>query len=162
MGYHNHYKDTDFNRGEIRIDHEVKNTVAELRKKGEHVVVAAKKALKDGADIILRDMLKRVPVYKVAEGKKPPRHVIPGLLKSSLMAESAQDGAIYIFSANARNPVDNFLYGPILEFSKWRKIRGKKVKTKRRKFLYPALDAHIGEVNSMVRKAIDEAIARGN
>ena len=158
MGNHNHYNDDKFSRGQSSIDWQVKQAVEELRKKGENVLKAAKNALKDGANLIVNDMRKRAPVYK---GRANNR-VVPGLLKSSIKAESKADGAIYEFSANAKNPYDNFLYGPIVEFAKWRKIHGRKVKARRQAFMYPALDAHRNDVNKMVKDAINAAIARGN
>ena len=163
MGYHNHSNDSDFSRSGISVAGSVDKTVRELRKKGEHVIAAAKRALKEGAAIIKADMERRVPVYKLPKGRKrPPKHVVPGLLKRSIQAEELEDGAVYVFTANARNPYDNFLYGQILEFATWRRIRGKKVAAKKKAFMYPALEANIGTVNKMVKNAIDEAIARGH
>lgn len=156
-GHRNHYNDNSFTRGSLNIDWQVQQAVAELRRKGEHVLTAAKLALKDGADIIVADMRRRVPVYKGRD-----RRAIKGLLRDSIKAESLQDGAIYEFSANARNPYDNFLYGQIIEFSKWRKIHGKKVKARRKPFMYPAFDNHRDEVSRMIKNAVDEAVVRGN
>lgn len=157
MGRHNHYLDDSFSRGTISITGQVRQTVEELRIKGEHVLTAAKNALKEGADIIVADMKHRAPVYKGRD-----RRAIKGLLRASIKAEKLEDGAIYEFSANARNPYDNFLYGPIVEFSKWRRIRGKKVEARKRAFMYPAFDAHRDEVNRMVKNAVDTAIAEGH
>lgn len=154
---HNHYNDDSFTRGSLTIDWQVQQAVAELRSKGEHVLTAAKLALKDGADIIVADMKRRVPVYKGRD-----RRAIKGLLRDSIKAESLQDGAVYEFSANARNPYDNFLYGQIVEFSKWRMIHGKKARARRKPFMYPAFEAHTGEVSRMVQNAIEAAVARGN
>lgn len=156
-GYHNHYNDDSFHRGHINIDWQVQQAVEELRSKGEHVLAAAKNALKEGADIIVADMKHRTPVYK-GRDKRPKK----GLLRDSVKAEKLEDGAVYEFSANARNPYDNFLYGPIVEFSKWRRVRGKKVKARRKAFMYPAFEAHTSEVDRMVKNAIDAAITGGH
>ena len=120
-----------------------------MRRKGEHVLTAAKDALKDGANIIANDMKSRVPVKS-------------GRLKESIKIESFENGAIYQFSANARNPRDNFLYAPIVEFSEWHIHKGKRTKKKKSAFMYPAFDAHRRQVNEMVKAAINQAVARGN
>lgn len=149
MGRNNHYRDTDFARGSTSINSQVHQTVEDLRRKGEHVLEAAKQALEDGAGIIVADMERRVPVKT-------------GRLQRSIQYDVLEDGAIIEFSANARNPKDNFLYGQIVEFSEWHMWKGKKLKKEKKAFMYPALEAHIGEVNQMVRNAIDQAVARGN
>ena len=148
-GRHNHRNDSGFSRGQTSIDWQVQQAVESLRRKGEHVIVAAKQALKESADIILTDMISRVPVKT-------------GNLKSSIKAEPLQDGAIYQFSANARNPKDDFLYGPIVEFSEWHMWKGKRRKKKKQAFMYPAMDANREKVNQSIKRAIETAIARGN
>ena len=148
-GYHNHYNDNSFVRGQTSIDWQVRQAVEDLRRKGGHVVTAAKHALKEGADIILADMNNRAPVRT-------------GRLKASIKAEPLENGAIYQFSANARNPRDNFLYAPIVEFSEWHMWRGKRYKKKKQAFMYPVMDARREEVNQMIKRAIDTAIARGH
>ena len=90
-GYHNHYNDRDFSRGHISIEGQVQQTVEDLRRKGEHVLEAAKQALEDGAKIILADMERRVPVRT-------------GNLQRSIQYDVLEDGAVIEFSANARNP----------------------------------------------------------
>lgn len=150
MGFHNHYNDDSFRRGQTSINQQIRHAVEELRQKGDHVLIAAKEALKNGAEIIANDIKSRVPVRT-------------GRLKESIKSESRQDGAIYEFSANARNPKDNFLYGPVVEFSEWHKRKGKRIKKKKKQaFMYPAFDAHAGEVNKMIENAINEAIIRGH
>ena len=171
-GYHNHYNDNSFQRGRISlsdgricdsVEEAVRQSVADLRRKGEHVVIAAKQALKDGANIILADMQRRVPIYKLPKGRKrPPKHVTPGLLQRSIQYDVLEDGAIYEFQANARNPYDGFLYGPIVEFSEWHMWKGKRRKKEKQAFMYPALDDHWVEVREMVKNAINQAIARGH
>lgn len=148
MGRHNHNNDNSFVRGNTTIDFQVQRAVEELRRKGEHVLTAAKSALRDGANIILSDMKANVPVRS-------------GRLKSSIKAESLENGAIYQFSADARNPKDNFLYAPIVEFSEWVIVRGKKHKKKKQAFMYPAFEKNQTLINSMVKNAINSAIERG-
>ena len=157
-GYHNHYNDNSFQRGRISlsdgricnsVEEAVRQSVADLRRKGEHVVVAAKQALKEGADIIVADMRKLVPKRSWN-------------LHNSIQAESLEDGAIYEFSANARNPKDNFLYGQIIEFSEWHMWKGKRRKKEKQAFMYPSFDNHRDEVNQMIKRAINTAIARGH
>ena len=148
-GYHNHYNDNSFVRGQTSIDWQVRQAVKDLRRKGEHVIIAAKQALKKGADIILADMNSRVPVRT-------------GRLQASIKAEPLQDGAIYQFSANARNPRDNFLYGQIVEFSEWHMWKSKRRKKEKQAFMYPSFDNHRDEVNQMIKRAINTAIARGH
>ena len=148
-GRHNHYGDSDFARGHLNIEWQVRQAIEDLRRKGEHVVIAAKQALKEGADIILADMNSRVSVRT-------------GRLQASIKAEPLQDGAIYQFSANARNPRDNFLYGQIVEFSEWHMWKGKRRKKEKQAFMYPSFDNHRDEVNQMIKRAINTAIARGH
>lgn len=149
MASHNHYNDSDFSRGQLAIDFQVRRATEELRRKGEHVLTAAKKALRDGADIIAADMRRRVPIKS-------------GKLKSSINVESLENGAVYRFSANARNPKDNFLYAPIVEFATWRNVKGKRHRKKKTAFMYPAFDARRQEVNSLIKDAINSAIERGS
>ena len=148
-GRHNHYNDRDFARGHLNIEWQVRQTVEDLRRKGEHVLDAAKQALEDGAKIIRADMERRVPVKT-------------GRLKTSIQYDVLEDGAVIEFSANARNPKDNFLYGQIVEFSEWHMWKGKRRKKKKQAFMYPAMDAKWGEVNQRIKKAIETAIARGH
>ena len=145
-GYHNHYNDNSFVRGQTSIDWQVRQAVEDLQRKGGHVVTAAKHALKEGADIILADMNNRAPVRT-------------GRLKASIKAEPLENGAIYQFSANARNPRDNFLYGQIVEFSEWHMWKGK---NKGHMSFADMMDARREEVNQMIKRAIDTAIARGH
>ena len=156
-GYHNHYNDNSFQRGGISlsdgricdsVEEAVRQSVADLRRKGEHVVDAAKQALKLGAYLIVLDMKNRVP-------KRTWN------LHDSIHAESLVDGALYEFSANARNPKDNFLYGPVVEFSEWHMWKGKRRKKEKQEFMYPALDDNYDDVCEMVKNAINRAIARG-
>ena len=150
QGRHDYYRNTsDFARGGLDIEWQVRQAVEDLRRKGEHVVVAAKQALEEGALIIRTDMERRVPVKT-------------GRLQRSIQYDVLEDGAVIEFAANARNPRDNFLYGPVVEFSEWHMWKGKRLKKKKKAFMYPAFDDHAAEVREMVKNAINQAIARGH
>ena len=125
-----------------------------LRELGEHVLQAAKAALKEGADMVVKDAKSRCPVY---EGHKKKNGQIyhwagakPGALRDSIQAESNTKGTVYAISANAKSE-DGYLYGQILEFSP----------RVNRPFLYPALDANRQAVSDMIQDAIKNAIRRG-
>ena len=149
-GRHDYYRNTsDFARGHLNIDWQVRQAVESLHRKGEHVVVAAKQALEECALIIRTDMENRVPIKT-------------GRLQRSIQYDVLEDGAVIEFSANARNPKDNFLYGPIVEFSEWHMWKGKRRKKKKKAFMYPAFDEHYAEVRQILKQAIDTAIARGH
>ena len=78
----------NFQRGNISG---VDEAVRKLREKGEHVLAAAKSALKDGVDLVVSDAKSRCPVRT-------------GKLKNSIKA-----------SANATNP-KGIAYGQFVEF----------------------------------------------
>lgn len=124
-----------------------------LRELGEHVLQAAKAALKEGADMVVKDAKSRCPVY---EGHKRNGQVYhwagakPGALRDSIQAEPNTKGTVYAISANAKSE-DGYLYGQILEFSP----------RVNRPFLYPALDANKQAVSDMIQDAIKNAIRRG-
>ena len=123
-----------FRRGSISG---VEETVRKLREKGEHVLAAAKSALKDGVDLVVSDAKSRCPVRT-------------GKLKNSIKAEDVAQGAIYELSANATNP-KGIAYGQFVEFDP--RIN--------RPFLYPAVYAHIREMRANIRQAIQNAISHG-
>lgn len=124
-----------------------------LRELGEYVLQAAKAALKEGADMVVKDAKSRCPVY---EGHKRNGQVYhwagakPGALRDSIQAEPNTKGTVYAISANAKSE-DGYLYGQILEFSP----------RVNRPFLYPALDANKQAVSDMIQDAIKNAIRRG-
>ena len=60
----NHYNDRNFSRGHIMS---TSQTMAALREMGEHVVDAAKDALKQGADMVVADAKSRCPVPQKPE-----------------------------------------------------------------------------------------------
>lgn len=140
-GEHNHYNDAGFRRG-WATDKRLSETkvLAELRAMGEHVVAAAKEALKSGVDDVVEDAKSRCPVKT-------------GRLRDSIKAISNKDGSVYIISADAsvyspKSESGRFYYGAIVEFSP--KIN--------KPFLYPALDAHRQEIYDKVEAAISKAV----
>lgn len=149
MGRHNHYKDSSFSRGSLATG----RTEKVLKELGEHVLEAAKSALKQGAEEVAKDAKSRCPVY---EGHKKNGKtymafdVVPGALRDSIKAEPNRDGTVYHISADAKSD-DGFLYGQIVEFSP----------RVNRPFLYPALDAKQKEVADGIASAIRESIRRG-
>lgn len=145
-GHHNHYKDVGFARGAFsdRRLSEAK-TLAELRAMGEHVVTAAKVALKEGVDEVVADAKNRCPVKT-------------GRLRDSIRAVSNKDGSAYYITANASKPTKHldsadgrFYYGPVVEFSP--KIN--------KPFLYPAMDAHRQDIRDRIDAAISKATRGG-
>lgn len=153
-GYHNHYNDVGFARGRITDTRlSTAQALAELREMGEHVVTAAKKALKDGVDAIVADAKSRCPVRT-------------GRLRDSIKAEPNRDGTVYQISANASVEIKNsailnnseytgdgrFYYGAHVEFDP--KIN--------RPFLYPAMDANRQQIYDNVSAAISRAVQTGH
>lgn len=147
-GRHNHYKDKGFSRGSVSTG----QAESHLRELGEHVLAAAKTALKDGAELVVAEAKSRCPVYK--GHKKNDRvymaNVTPGALKDSIKAKPNSKCTIYTISADAKS-ADGFLYGQIVEFSP----------RVNRPFLYPALEAKKKEVADGITKAIRDAIRKG-
>lgn len=136
-GRRNHYGE-GFSRGQMSTS----RTMAALREMGEHVVEAAKDALKQGADMVVADAKSRCPVKT-------------GALRDSIQAVPNKDGTVYEISANARN-VDQYFrvyyYGARVEFDP--KIN--------KPFMYPAMDANRNAIYSNVKDAISDAIRRGS
>lgn len=142
-GRRSHYRDTGFVRG-WETDRRLSEAkaLAQLRAMGEHVVKAAKEALKEGVDEIVADAKSRCPVKT-------------GRLRDSIVAISNKDGSVYRIAANAsvesrKAESGRFYYGPVVEFSP--KIN--------KPFLYPALEAHTNTVRDKIDAAIDR-VTRG-
>lgn len=136
-GQRNHYRDKGFSRGNLTPP----QTMAALREMGEHVVEAAKIALKNGADIVVADAKSRCPVRT-------------GTLRDSIQAKGNKEGTVYIISADAVSTDKKgrtFYYGKAVEFDP--KIN--------KPFLYPAMDAHRDEVYEMIKAAANAAVQRG-
>ena len=134
----NHYGGAGFSRSR-RMP--ISQTIERLREMGEHVVQAAKEALKQGADVIVADAKSRCLVKT-------------GKLRDSIEAEPIKDGAAYKISANAFREDKygrKYYYGQSVEFDP----------AINKPFMYPAWDAHINEIRENVKKAINEAARRG-
>ena len=112
-------------------------TIAALRELGEHVLEAAKAALKEGVDEVVADAKSRCPVKT-------------GALKNSIRAEPNREGTSYKIVADADN--NGFCYGVVVEFSP--KIN--------KPFLYPALEANYGRIMGNIRTAINQAVQTGH
>ena len=121
-----------FTRGSITGTREAVKMIQEL---GEDVLVAAKEALKDGADLIERDAKSRCPVSVRGEH--------PGELRESIKAVSKNKGTMYEISAEAQNK-NGVYYGQFVEFDP--RID--------KPFLYPAMDANREQVKENIAKAI--------
>ena len=115
----------------------VNETLRRLHEIGEHVVQAAKAALKEGVDELVTDAKSRCPVRT-------------GKLRDSIKAEPNRDGTVYTISANAQN--NGYCYGQEVEFSP---------KECFHPFLYPALEAHRLPIRNKIDAAIERAIRRG-
>lgn len=113
-------------------------TIRQLREMGEHVLQAAKDALKQGAAEVVADVKSRCPVRT-------------GKLRDSIKAEPNSSGTEYNISANAQNDNDEY-YGQYVEFSP--KIN--------KPFLYPALDANYGRIMGNIRSAVNRAAQTGH
>lgn len=142
MARRNHYGDVGFSRGR-GTGMSTYKTIAALREMGEHVVAAAKAALKDGADAVVADAKSRCPVRT-------------GRLRDSIKAEPNRDASVYQISANAsvastKSPTGRFYYGAHVEFNP--KIN--------RPFLYPAMDANRQQIYDNVSAAISRATRGG-
>ena len=126
----------DFSRG-LSDNLGLPETLRRLRVMGEHVVQAAKDALKHGADEVVADAKSRCPVRT-------------GKLRDSIRAEPNRESTSYKIVADADN--NGFCYGQIVEFSP---------KEGYTPFLYPALEANYGRVMGNIRAAINSAIQTG-
>lgn len=143
------YKAKSFSRGGISTGQAEKH----LKELGEHVLKAAKDALRLGADKVVREAKSRCPVYEGHKKKNGQNYfaagVTPGALRDSIKAEPNKALTVYRISANATSK-NGFLYGQIVEFSP--KVN--------RPFLYPAMDECRDDVRRLVFQAIQNAIRR--
>lgn len=115
----------------------VTETLRQLREMGEHVVTAAKNALKQGADEVVADAKNRCPVRT-------------GKLRDSIRAEPNSNETSFKIIADAKD-AHGFEYGQIVEFSP----------TINKPFLYPAYEANYGRIMSNIRTSISNAIRSG-
>lgn len=132
MGYHNHYKDTDFSRGYMSTG----KSAAVLKELGDNILAAAKAALAKGADDIVKD----------AKARCPER---TGALNASIRAVPNKTGTAIKIRADAQAK-DGVFYGQIVEFSP--KIN--------RPFLYPAFDAQRNQIKDSIIDAIKGALRK--
>ena len=107
-----------------------------LREQGEHVLEAAKVALKNGADKVCADAKNRV-------------RVDTGKLKESITVVDVADGTAYEIQANAEKK--GIPYGQFEEFAPWG-----------HPFLIPAFEANKDAIIAQIRQAIQNAVAQGN
>lgn len=107
-----------------------------LQEQGEHVVEAAKAALKEGADAVAADAKTRV-------------RVDTGALRDSIMVVDVRDGTAYEIQANASKK--GIAYGQFEEFAPWG-----------HPFLIPAFEANRASIIDKIKQAINNAVARGS
>lgn len=115
-----------------------------LKELGTAAENAAKAALEEGADILVKEAKARCPVY---DGDDP--RVVKGALRDSIHAEKEKGGKEYRIVADAQAK-DGLFYGKMVEFSP--KIN--------KPFLYPAMDAKRKEIQQNIVVAVREAIRK--
>lgn len=115
-----------------------------LKQLGETVENAAKAALEEGAEILVKEATARCPVY---DGDDP--RVVKGALRDSIHAVKEKGGKEYRIVADAQAK-DGLFYGKMVEFSP--KIN--------KPFLYPAMDAKRKEIQQKIVAAVREAIRK--
>ena len=112
--------------------------VQSLKRQGEHVLKAAKQALRIGVDEIVSDAKVRCPVRT-------------GTLQSSITAKAFSEGTGYIVSARALNN-KGIDYAQYVEFDP--RIN--------KPFMYPAVKENRGKIYKMINAAVRVATRRGN
>ena len=115
-----------------------------LKELGEAAENAAKAALAEGAEIVMKEAKERCPVY---DGDDP--RVVKGALRDSIHAVKEKGGKEYRIVADAQAQ-DGLYYGKIVEFSP--KIN--------KPFMYPAMDAKRDVVKKKIVDAVREAIRK--
>lgn len=115
-----------------------------LKELGTAAENAAKAALEEGADILVKEAKARCPVY---DGDDP--RVVKGALRDSIHAEKEKGGKEYRIAADAQAQ-DGLFYGKMVEFSP--KIN--------KPFLYPAMEAKRKEIQQKMVAAVREAIRK--
>ena len=128
-----HYNEGEFQRG---YRGQVDSFMRQLREKGEHVVQAAKSALKTGANDTAGSARSFCPV-------------VTGKLRASIKVVELDDGAAYEIRAGAKNQ-DGVPYGQFVEYAPWG-----------HPFLLPALEANSDRVRNNIKRAIQDAIRQG-
>ena len=156
-GRHNHYKDKGFIRGSLTVPRQsLRQVEQDLRSIGEHVLTAAKDALKKEVDKIVDDAKSRCPVY-MGNPAYLPQGATAGALKESIHAVGNKEGTQYAIGADASVPNKNanggegkVYYGALVEFSP--RIN--------KPYLYPAFDAHRDSAKASLETAIAGAIKK--
>ena len=115
-----------------------------LKELGTAAENAAKAALEEGADMLVKEAKARCPVY---DGDDP--RVVKAALRDSIHAEKAKGGKEYRIVADAQAQ-DGLFYGKMVEFSP--KIN--------KPFLYPAMEAKRKEIQQKIVAAVREAIRK--
>ena len=115
-----------------------------LKELGTAAENAAKAALEEGADMLVKEAKARCPVY---DGDDP--RVVKAALRDSIHAEKAKGGKEYRIVADAQAQ-DGLFYGKMVEFSP--KIN--------KPFLYPAMEAKRKEIQQKMVAAVREAIRK--
>lgn len=115
-----------------------------LKELGTAAENAAKAALEEGADMLVKEAKARCPVY---DGDDP--RVVKAALRDSIHAEKAKGGKEYRIVADAQAQ-DGLFYGKMVEFSP--KVN--------KPFLYPAMEAKRKEIQQKMVAAVREAIRK--
>lgn len=114
----------------------INQVIANLRRRSEHAVTAAKAALRQGVDKVVLDAKSRVPVKT-------------GKLRDSIRAIPMFDGAVFKITADAENE-KGVKYAQYVEYSP--RIN--------RPFLYPAVNANISALSDGIKNAVQNSIRR--
>ena len=115
-----------------------------LKELGTAAENAAKAALAEGAEMVMKEAKQRCPVYEGDDYR-----VVKGALRDSIHAKKQKGGKEYRIVADAQAQ-DGLYYGKIVEFSP--KIN--------KPFLYPAMDAKREAVKKKIIDAVREAIRK--
>ena len=115
-----------------------------LKELGENATEAAKSALAEGAELVMKEAKERCPVYTGND-----RRVVKGALKESVHAVKLKGGVKYKIIADAVSH-DGIFYGKLVEFSP----------AINQPFMYPALDAQRETVKKLIVEAVREAVRK--
>ena len=115
-----------------------------LKELGEAAENAARAALAESAEMVVKEAKGRCPVYEGDDCR-----AVKGALRDSIHAERMKGGREYKIIADAQAQ-DGLYYGRIVEFSP--KIN--------KPFLYPAMDAKRDAVKQKIIAAVREAIRK--
>ena len=115
-----------------------------LKELGENATEAAKSALAEGAELVMKEAKERCPVYTGND-----RRVVKGALKESIHAVKQKGGAKYKIIADAVSH-DGTFYGKLVQFSP----------AINQPFMYPALDAQRETVKKLIVEAVREAVRK--